>query len=49
MKIRTNYTFNSVSYFTLSRFSNELECCKRAGWDFTTWMVWWYRAWAHIL
>jgi len=48
MKIRTNYTFNSISFFMLTCFSNDLECCKCARWDFTPWMVWWYRAFAHM-
>jgi len=25
-----------------------LECCKRAIWDFTVQMVWWYCAFAHV-
>jgi len=43
MKIRANYTFNSNSFF-----SNVLECCKRARWDFTAQMVWWFCASAHL-
>jgi len=39
MKIRTNYTFNSNSFWFLC-FSNDLECCKCARWDFTAQMLW---------
>jgi len=46
MKMRTNYTFNSISVL-FSCFSSDLECCKWARWGFTTQMVWWCYAFAH--
>jgi len=40
IKIRTNNTFTSNSFSLFSCFSNALEFCKCARWDFTTQMVW---------
>jgi len=47
MKIRKSYTFNWNS-FLFSCFSNVLEYCKCARWDFTAQMVWWFFAFAHL-
>jgi len=47
MKIRTNYTFDSIASL-FSCFSDYLECCKCARCDFTAQMVWWYCAFAHL-
>jgi len=48
IKIPKSDTFNSNSFSLSSCFSNDLERCKCARCDFTTQIVWWYYAFAHL-